>query len=605
MKKNVIFILFLLTFLNPDQIFSGESPLSLHYTVDITRFDADSFFVKLDIKHFDRDTAVFQFAVTAPGTYSILDAGRFIGNFRAYDAAGKGLPIYRVDVNQFRIFRARSLARITYRVDDTFDSPIQDNPVEPMSGTNIERDNALVNGQMVFGYFQGHQSNAISVKYVYPEKWSVGTALKKKDGTYRAASFDELVDSPAMFGMLSRSTIRMGKSDVLIYTYSQNQRFSSDFVAGRLKDVLKAAEQFLGGLPVERYVFLFHFRENTGPVYGAWEHNYSSFYVIPEWNETYISQTITSMAAHEFFHIVVPLNIHSEVIVPFNFEKAVPSQHLWLYEGVTEWASDLMQVRYGSMNDAELMAQITQKLRRNDYYDNSVSLVDMSLGSYDRYENLYGNIYERGALTAMLLDMRLLELSEGKTGLRDVIRKLSETFGPQRPFPENLFFDILVKLTYPEIGDFIERYIKGTEPLPVKTYLEKAGYEYKQEAATGLFESNLGKFAFEYRNDLITVTHVDTADSVSRRLAIEPGDILLKLGYAGTDLPMMDTSMVRAMNFALIGEPFAWLVRRKNSELRLKAFVGQRNIMEQHVIHPLLSLSEDQKRFRQWWLGRP
>ncbi len=576
----------------------------MHYTVDITHLDADSFFVKLEIKNFDRDTAVFQFAVTAPGTYSILDAGRFIGNFRAYDAAGKGLPIYRVDINQFRIFHARSLARITYRVDDTFDSPIEDNPVDPMSGTNIERDNALINGQMIFGYFKGHQSHPASVKYIYPKDWSIGTALKKKDGTYHAASFDELVDSPAMFGILSRSKIRMGQSNIEIYTYSQNRRYSSEFVTDRLKDVLNAAERFLGKLPVERYVFLFHFRESTGPVYGAWEHNYSSFYVIPEWNEVFISQTVTSMAAHEFFHVVIPLNIHSELISPFNFEKPVPSMHLWLYEGVTEWASDLMQVRYGTMSDAELMEQVTQKLRRNDYYDNSVSLVDMSLGSYNKHESLYGNIYERGALTAMLLDMRLLELSEGKTGLRDVIGKLSETFGPTRPFPEELFFDILVKMTYPEVGDFIESYIRGTKTLPVREYLEKAGYEYRKEAPTGLFESNLGKFAFEYKNELISVTHVDTADSVSRRLGIVSGDILLKLGYAGTDLPMRDTSMVRAMNFALIGEPFSWIINRNNSELRLKAFVGQRSIMDYHVIRPLPSLTPEQKRFRQWWLGQ-
>jgi predicted metalloprotease with PDZ domain len=397
----------------------------------------------------------------------------------------------------------------------------------------------------------------------------------------------------------------MGKTKIDIYSYSENQKFNSEFVTARLNTVLRAADQFLDGLPVERYVFLFHFRVNIGPVFGAWEHNYSSFYVIPEWNESYISPTITSMAAHEFFHIVIPLNIHSELIVPFNFEKAVPSQHLWLYEGVTEWASDLMQVRFGTMSDSEFTNQITEKLRHNDYYDNSVSLVDMSLGSYDRYEKLYGNIYERGALAAMILDMRLLELSEGKTGLRDVIKKLSQQFGPQRPFPENNFFDILEKLTYPEIEDFVNRYIKGTEPLPVKDYLLKAGYDYQAEANTGLYESSLGKFSFDYKNDSIIVTNIDASDSVNVRLDIQRGDIILKLNYAGMDLPMMDTAMVRTMNFALIGEPFEWLVQRKNTEQRLKAFVGQRNIVEHHVIKPLQSLTAKQKRFRQWWLGRP
>ncbi|MBL7961315.1 peptidase, partial [bacterium] len=380
MKKSVYAMLVLLFILNAIPLFPHTPKPSLSYTVDITKFDEDSFFVKLDVRNFDKDTAVFQFAVTAPGTYSILDAGRFVGSFKAMDTSENPLMIVRAGVNQFLIYPARQLSRVTYRVDDTFDSPLPDNPVAPMSGTNIERTNAVVNGQMVFGFFHGRQSDPISVKFIYPETWRTGTALRETNGEYAASSFDELADSPFLFGDISRSTIVMGKTNIDIYAFSESQKFNAEFVAARLHNVLGAADLFLSGLPVDRYVFLFHFREYTGPVYGAWEHNYSSFYVIPEWNESYISQTITSMSAHEFFHIVIPLNIHSELIVPFNFEKAVPSQHLWFYEGVTEWASDLMQVRFGTMSDTELMNQITEKMRRIDYYDNSVSLVDMSLG---------------------------------------------------------------------------------------------------------------------------------------------------------------------------------------------------------------------------------
>ncbi|MBL7961535.1 hypothetical protein JNL27_14975, partial [bacterium] len=225
--------------------------------------------------------------------------------------------------------------------------------------------------------------------------------------------------------------------------------------------------------------------------------------------------------------------------------------------------------------------------------------------SYDRYEKLYGNIYERGALTAMLLDMRLLELSEGKTGLRDVINKLSQQFGPARPFPENGFFDLLVELTYPEIEDFINRYIKGTESLPIEEYLLKAGYDYQTEARTGLYESSLGKFSFHLKNGSIIVEQVDPKDSVNQRLGIQQGDVIQKLNYAGVDLRMRDTAMIRAMNFALIGEPFEWVVMRGDSKLRLKALVGRRDILEYHVIKPRLAFTAEQKRFRSWWLSLP
>jgi hypothetical protein len=57
---------------------------------------------------------------------------------------------------------------------------------------------------------------------------------------------------------------------------------------------------------------------------------------------------VTDIAAHEFFHVVTPLNIHSEIIEHFNFVMTpVPSRHLWLYEGTTEWAAHAMQLRAG------------------------------------------------------------------------------------------------------------------------------------------------------------------------------------------------------------------------------------------------------------------
>ena len=58
-----------------------------------------------------------------------------------------------------------------------------------------------------------------------------------------------------------------------------------------------------------------------------------------------VGRFVTDIAAHEFFHIVTPLNIHSEIIEHFNFVTPVPSQHLWLYEGTTEWAAHAMQFR--------------------------------------------------------------------------------------------------------------------------------------------------------------------------------------------------------------------------------------------------------------------
>jgi predicted metalloprotease with PDZ domain len=81
----------------------------------------------------------------------------------------------------------------------------------------------------------------------------------------------------------------------------------------------------------------------------------------------------------------------------------------------------------------------------------------------------------RGALTAGLLDIRLLELSHGQRGLQDLIVDLTHHFGKRRAFPDSTFVDTLVTMTHPEIRDFFDRYVWNSERLPIKEYYGKLG----------------------------------------------------------------------------------------------------------------------------------
>jgi predicted metalloprotease with PDZ domain len=49
------------------------------------------------------------------------------------------------------------------------------------------------------------------------------------------------------------------------------------------------------------------------------------------------------VVSHEFFHIVTPLSIHSKEIQDFDYNDPKMSQHLWMYEGVTEYFANLFK----------------------------------------------------------------------------------------------------------------------------------------------------------------------------------------------------------------------------------------------------------------------
>jgi predicted metalloprotease with PDZ domain len=449
---------------------------ALGYAIDLNHRADDSFKVTAWVGGLSQANAVYQFAATAPGTYQVMDIGRYVRSFEAFDAAGQPVPVERVSVNQWRLSDPARVRTLRYAIAETWDTPVDQHQIYLMCGTSIERDHVLINPHAVIGYPSGMQARPIRLRIAYPAGWKVGTALERdRSGAYVAEDFDRLVDSPILLGRLTEARTRVTGVPVEIFTYSRTGKIRSSQLLGAMDDMLQAAGRFLGKLPVDRYTFLYHFDERPA---GAWEHSLSSEYVLQESEFTdSVGRYVKDIAAHEFFHIVTPLNIHSEIIEHFNFVTPVPSQHLWLYEGTTEWAAHALQLRAGLKSPDEYLSKIIEKMRIDRArFDSTWSLRELALTSYsDSGQAQYGNIYMRGALTAGLLDIRLLELSGGQRGLRDLIVDLAHRFGKRRAFPESTFVDTLAAMTSPEIRDFFNRYVWGSQRLPIAEYYGKLG----------------------------------------------------------------------------------------------------------------------------------
>jgi predicted metalloprotease with PDZ domain len=451
------------------------APPSLSYGIDLNRRADDLFHVTVRVRGLRPENAVFQFAATAPGTYQVMNIGRYVKRFEAYDARGRRVPVEQVSVNQWRLGDPARVRTIRYAVTETWDSPL-DHPIYKMCGTSLEADHVLINPHAVIGYPEGLQAAPVRLRLAYPAAWKVGTALKRNpDGVFVADNYDQLVDSPILLGPLSRARLTVTGVPIDVYAYSETGKIKASQLLGAMTGMLNAAGRFLGKLPVDRYTFLYHFGDESA---GAWEHSFSSEYVLQEGEfSDSVGQRVTDIAAHEFFHIVTPLNIHSEIIEHFNFVTPVPSRHLWLYEGTTEWAAHAMQLRAGLKTpEAYLQTQIRKMQIDRQAFDSTYSLRELALTSYsDSGQAQYGNIYMRGALTAGLLDIRLLELSKGQRGLQDLIGDLTHRFGRRRAFPDSTFVDTLVAMTYPEIRDFFDRYVWDSQHVPIKEYYAKLG----------------------------------------------------------------------------------------------------------------------------------
>ena len=472
---------------------------SLNYNINLNDRSNDEFKVTLNVSGLSDENNIYQFAATAPGTYQTMNIGRFVRSFKAFDKKGKELQTEKQGPNQWKLSSPEKIAKIEYRIAETWDTPVTEMEMYKMCGTSLEDDHVLFNAHCVIGYPQGLQSQPLTIKLDYPQDWKIGTALSKNEkGAYYANNFDHAVDSPILLGRLTEASADFNGTKIELFTYSKTDLIKSEDLLESMSAMLESANKFVVDFPVDRYTFLFHFEDHNA---GAWEHSYSSEYVYPEADYAVDGgPKITSTAAHEFFHIITPLNIHSEIIEQFNFVTPTPSDHLWLYESTTEWASDMMQVRGGIMTVEELLGQLRYKLRVDDYYfDSNYSLTKIAETSFsEEGQKQYSNVYYKGAVIVNMLDILLLEKSGGKKGLREVVNELSKKYGPSKAFPEDDFFNVFVEMTYPEVADFFEKYVKNAEPLPLEEFYAKVGINFIPEKTVGEGdEAKVEKFVFE------------------------------------------------------------------------------------------------------------
>ncbi|SMD36043.1 Predicted metalloprotease, contains C-terminal PDZ domain [Reichenbachiella faecimaris] len=570
----------------------------LSYQVDVS--DLDSYFkvtVNVDGKLSDKNK-IYQFASTVPGTYQVMDIGRYVNDFRALDVKGNEIQVIKISTNQYELTKPKKVKTILYEVAETWDTPVEYHTIYKMCGTSLEKDHALINPHCLIGFLSGMQASPINLSIMYPRDWIVATALNKNDkGWFVAESFDHLIDSPFLLGRLSHVSRQMNQTKIEIFTYSKTDLINSESLMSSMVKMLEAAHEFLVDFPVDRYTFLYHFEDE---IWGAWEHSFSSAYVFVEQplTEEYVN-TITTAATHEFFHIITPLNIHSDIVEQFNFESPIPSEHLWLYEGVTEWAAHMIQLRGGIYGLEQYLMQQQQKLINNEMFNQNYSLSELALKSYTEEGQVqYPNIYSKGAIIASLLDIRLLELSNGQRGLREVIIDLTREYGQHKAFFEDEFFNVFIDMTYPEIESFINNYIKGTRSLPIREYYEKLGVGYVEQSKTSEAVAELGYSVALKGGELVIVN----LNNKTKSTGLNDWDKLVAINENKVNLENANEIIGAIIQLPFESEYNITVEKSDGQVITKKLILSGDTKAVRHEFEILSNPSEQQLKFRNVWM---
>ncbi|MBT1703278.1 peptidase M61 [Chryseosolibacter indicus] len=607
-----------------------------NYTVDLTRVTNDRVYVELSPPSISESETIFYFPKIVPGTYAIADYGRYIAEFTAVDKKGNKLPIEKIDDNSYRIKDAKKLSKVTYWVDDTWDTTTTGPEIFWPAGTNIEEQkNFVINTSGFFGYFDGKKENPFQFNVVRSKDLYGSTGLipsatgaspssiklektgdnqNKVVDVYKTSDYDQLVDSPLMYSKPDTALIKVANTEVLIGSYSPNNKITAKQIAASIREVLMAQKEYLGGkLPVDKYAFIFYFTDKPVLSYGALEHSYSSMYYMPEATIEEMNQQLRDFAAHEFFHIVTPLTVHSKEIDDFDFNDPKMSKHLWMYEGVTEYFAGNVQVKYGLITPEEYIGTLQEKMLTADQFKNDVPFTEISKFTLDKYHDQYYNVYQKGALIGLCLDIKLRKLSKGKYGLRNLMLDLSNKYGKNKAFEDDKLFEEITKMTYPEIGEFFNRYVNGTEPLPLQEVFSDVGIGYTPEEtfedySLGIGNENVGVTQIDNKPK-IQIASTAMMNAMGTALGFQEGDVLMKInGEEIPDLgPEFGPFIQKHIAALQTDSVLTYTVLRKdvngeNKTVELSAPVKKVQLSRRHNLEPLPSATEEQLALRDSWL---
>jgi predicted metalloprotease with PDZ domain len=481
-------------------------------------------------------------------------------------------------------------------VNDTFDVEVSggiggDTPFSP-AGTNIEPDNYVLNLHGFIGYFDSLKNNQYNLDVTAPVDFVRTSALQhiaektSEDGntittSYFAPRYFDITDNPMMYGNLDVEVFEVGGIKVVLSVYSPNQTHSAKQIAETMKTMMQAQKAYLGDINstprYDIYLYLSRGDEGSPKGFGALEHHTSTVVVMPEAiPEAALAESMVDVVSHEFFHIVTPLSVHSEDVHYFDYANPTFSKHLWMYEGVTEYFATLFQVDQGLVTDEEFYSKIMNKIQTASGMNDTMSFTIMSENVLEEpYASQYYNVYQKGALIGMCIDILMRKESNGQRGILSLMKELSNKYGKNKPFVDDNLIAEITAMTYPSVGEFLQTHVVGDLPIKYATFFDMVGLELGESKVETNLVQNDGALIFgaNQENGTIYFNNLVTENSFWHENGVKPNDVVKSV--EGEEVTMMTANTIFQKVFMWQpGKEIEMVVNRDGEDVVIKATVA-------------------------------
>ncbi|HVT57682.1 MAG TPA: PDZ domain-containing protein [Thermoanaerobaculia bacterium] len=358
--------------------------------------------------------------------------------------------------------------------------------------------------------------------------------------TFRAASFDELVDSPIYCGngRVHRFEVA-GRTHFLVNEGEDGTIWDGARSASELERLVREHTAFWECVPYERYVFFNLITESIGGL----EHRNSCVLMTSRWRgrnrEGWLDWL--GLASHELFHAWNGKRLRPAELGPFDYERETYTRSLWQVEGITAYYDDLLVRRAGLSTRGEYLKQLSKQIETLQTSPGRLvqSLAAASFDTWIKYyrrdENFVNagiSYYVKGALVAFLLDAALRRATAGNRSLDDLLRLAYHRFSGPAGYHQQDFRAAASELAGIDLGPFFHATLETTAELDYAPALGWFGLRFadsddrhkKSEDATAY----LGIEA-EIQPGRLHVTQV-RRDTPAFRAGLNVGDEILAIG---------------------------------------------------------------------------
>lgn len=575
-----------------------DTPPPIAYSVDFS--DAVNHYVtiRMTTKSVDRQTQLM-LPTWTPGSYLVREYARHVDRITATDNKGNPLPIVKISKNRWTVDLpdASSEFAVEYRL---FCDELS------VRTNSVERSFAVLNGAATFITIPERRAVEHRVKLDMPAKWKrSATSLHGMEGKpdeYVAADYDELVDSPIVAGNVDLYPFVV--ADVEHFFVNVNDRGNWDGVraAKDLAKIVEAHHRVWKTVPYDRYYFL-----NVIGGGGGLEHNNSCLMLSSRnaMRDEGSYQRWLGLASHEFFHTWNVRRLRPKALVKYDYESEIYTPSLWVAEGITSYYEDLLLARAQLIDENEFLSGMGGQIRslQNSEGRKVQSLRDSSHDAWIKFYRPAANssdtqisYYTKGAVVAMLLDVRIQSATNGAKSLDDALRVLYERCAGDVGYTPEDIVAICSEVAETNLSDWFESAVNSTEELDYQELADWFGLEVGDILPTGAEEKEKKESSREPRRWI----GVGESGSPASRAGLSTDDELIAL-----DKIRLNGDLDSRLQDFEVGDPIELLISREDEILEVLVVVGTRPVNPNWSLKVFKQASDEQKARRAAWLGEP